>query len=190
MNKSASTILLVTITSSLITFTPDLQAGGAAATFDGKGNLLQPKDYREWIHVGTPVTPNELNPPEAGFPEFHNVYIDPASWKHYKQTGKFRDGTILIKELTSVGAKEASSGKGYFMGDFIGLEATVKDARRFAEEPGNWGYFTFSHEPPPYPATAKLQATANCNGACHEKLAAEDWVFTQHYPVLRAAKPK
>jgi hypothetical protein len=160
--------------------------------FNEKGELIQPKNFewREWIYVGTPVTPNSLNPPEASFPEFHNVYIDPESFKHYSKTGKFRDGTVLIKELVSVGATEASSGKGYFEGDFIGLEASIKDSKRFKDEPGFWAYFTFSHKAPPYPETAKVQPAASCNTACHQAKAADDWVFTQFYPVLRAAKPK
>lgn len=160
--------------------------------FNEKGELEQPKDFkwRAWIYVGTPVTPNSLNPPEAAFPEFHNVYINPESFEHYSKTGKFPDGTVLIKELVSVGATEASSGKGYFEGDFIGLEAAVKDSKRFKDEPGFWAYFTFSHKAPPYPETAKLQPAASCNTACHQAKAADDWVFTQYYPVLRAAKPK
>lgn len=161
------------------------------AKFDKEGNLIQPENFawRKWIYVGTPVTPNSLNPPEAPFPEFHNVYIDPASYESYSKTGKFPDGTLLIKELVSVGATKAASGNGFFEGDFIGLEATYKDSKRYPDEPGNWAYFTFSHEPPPYPSSAKLQPTAACN-ACHEANAAEDWVFTQFYPVLRATKPK
>ena len=44
--------------------------------FNDKGELLRPDiSYREWIYIGTPLTPNDLNPPEAPFPEFHNVYI-------------------------------------------------------------------------------------------------------------------
>jgi len=157
-----------------------------------KGELVQPKNFawREWVYVGTPVTPNSMNPPEAPFPEFHNVYINPDSFKHYSKTGEFKDGTILFKELVSVGATQASSGKGFFEGDFIGLEATVKNSKQFPNEPGNWAYFTFSHKPPPYPESAKMQPAASCNTACHQALAADDWVFTQYYPVLRAAKPK
>jgi hypothetical protein len=160
--------------------------------FNEKGELMQPKNFewRTWIYVGTPVTPNSLNPPEAAFPEFHNVYIDPESFKHYSKTGKFRDGTVLIKELVSVGATEASSGKGYFEGFFIGLEASIKDSKRFKDEPGFWAYFTFSHKAPPYPETAVINPAASCNTACHQGKAADDWVFTQFYPVLRAAKPK
>ncbi len=36
---------------------------------------------------------------------------------------------------------------------------------------------------------AKAFPTAVC-AACHQAVAAEDMVFTQDYPVVRAAKPK
>lgn len=85
------------------------------------------------------------------------------------------------------------------MGDFIGLEATVKDSKRFPDEPGNWAYFSFtgggspmmnpgSEHGGPLKATAKAFPTASC-AACHQSSAAEDMVFTQYYPVIRAAKP-
>ncbi|KIO47900.1 cytochrome P460 family protein, partial [Nitrosospira sp. NpAV] len=125
---------------------------------------------------------------KANFQEFHTVYIDPKSWEHWKKTGKFRDGAILIKEMTSVGSKAAASGKGYFMGDFIGLEATIKSKREFPNEPGNWGYFSFTNEDhKSIKKTANLEPTANCNG-CHEASAQDDFVFTQYYPVLRVGK--
>jgi hypothetical protein len=146
------------------------------------------------------VTPNDLNNGKAPFPEFHNVYMHPDSWVHYKKTGTFRDGTILVKELVSVGSKAAVSGKGYFMGEYIGLEATVKDAKRFPNEPGHWAYFSFtsggspmmSQEPShggPLKDKATAFPTAAC-AACHQAAAAEDMVFSQYYPVLRATKPK
>lgn len=161
------------------------------AKFDKDGNLIQPENnsWRTWIFIGTPVTPNSLNPPKAAFPEFHNVYIDPTSFEHYSKTGEFPEGTLLIKELVSVGATKAPSGNGFFEGDFIGLEAAYKDSKRFPNRKGNWGYFTFEHGPYPYPKTAALQPVAACN-SCHDAFATEDGVFTQYYPVIRAAKPK
>lgn len=152
------------------------------------GQLERPTGYREWIYVGTPVTPNDLNDGKAAFPEFHNVYIDPESWAHWKATGEFREGTIIIKELVSVGATSAVSGKGYFEGDFVGLEATIKSKRHFPNEPGNWAYFSFSSpDHKSLSSTATAFATESCN-ACHQAAAADDWVFTQYYPVLRAGK--
>lgn len=107
--------------------------------------LKRPTDYRKWVFVGTPTTPNDMNNGKAPFPEFHNVYIDPQSYKEWKATGKWREGTIFVKELVSVGTKSAASGNGYFMGDFIGLEATIKSKKHFPSEPGNWAYFSFTN---------------------------------------------
>ena len=169
--------------------TASAQGDDSFVEFDAEGRLIRPTGYRKWVYVGTPLTPNELNPPEAAFPDFHPVYIDPVSYDYYIETGSFRDGTVLVKELVGVGAKSAPSGSGYFMGEFIGLETTVKDSRRFPNEPGNWAYFSFGHSYPLSETAAAFPAGA-CN-ACHEASAEDDWVFTQYYPVLRATqKPK
>ncbi|MCP5245434.1 MAG: cytochrome P460 family protein [Burkholderiales bacterium] len=152
------------------------------------GELERPSGYREWIYVGTPITPDDMNNGKANFPEFHSVYIDPESWDHWKKTGEFRDGTMLVKEMNKVGSKSASSGQGYFMGRFMGLEATIKSKREFPNEPGNWAYFSFSTaDHNSLKKTAKAEPTANCN-ACHDNAAKDDFVFTQYYPVLEAGK--
>lgn len=164
------------------------EAAQAAAKYTAKGELIMPKDYRQWVFVGAPVTPNDMNDGKAAFPEFHHVYIDPASFATYKKTGVFPGGTVIVKELASVGAKKSASGNGYFAGEFSGIAATVKDAKRFAKEPGNWAYFSFTGDDGKALSSAKAQPTAACN-TCHQQNAAEDWVFSQHYPVLRAAKP-
>ena len=158
------------------------------ATFTAKGELERPRGYRSWIYVGAPLTPNDMNNGKAAFPEFHSVYIDPTSYEHYKRQGVWRDGAIIVKELVSVSGKAASSGAGYFMGEFLGVEVALKDAKRFPKEPGNWGYFRFTDEDggPPH-ATATSMPAAAC-AACHAAGAAQDLVFTQYYPVLRAAK--
>jgi hypothetical protein len=156
--------------------------------FTGDGRLLRPSGYRRWTYIGTPLTPNDMNGGNAPFPEFHSVYINPQSYDQYGKTGVFPDGTVLIKELVSVGSKEATSGNGYFMGEFTGLEVLIKDKIRFKEEPGNWAFFSFGHEYPLKDA-AIIQPTASCND-CHGGAADDDYVFTQYYPVLRAAKGK
>jgi cytochrome c553 len=156
--------------------------------FTGAGKLKLPVGYRKWVYLGTPLTPNDLNGGEAAFPEFHNVYIDPDSFAHFEKTGEFRDGTVLVKDLVGVGATMAASGKGYFQGEFNGLDVAIKDSHRFADEPGNWAYFNFGHKPP-LKAEAAKSAVASCN-SCHESNATKDWVFIQYYPVLRAALPQ
>ncbi len=158
----------------------------SAIQFNEDGELLRPTGYRKWTYAGTPVTPNDMNAGKAPFPEFHSVYMNPDAYDHYQKTGDFPDGTVLVKELISVGTRKATSGNGYFMGEFIGLEVSVKDKSRFKDQPGYWAYFSFGHE---YPLLdkAKVQPSASCN-ECHDGNADDDWVFTQYYPVLRSAK--
>lgn len=170
------------------------KSGLSFLQFTSSGEVKKPAAsmFRKWVYVGTPVTPNDMNDGEASFPEFHAVYMDPISFAHFEKTGEYPDGTVLVKELSAVGAKEASSGKGYFMGDFTGLEITIKDSKRFKDQPGNWAYFSFGHK---YPLKSESVANpvASCN-ACHEKNVtngknpSKDWVFEQYYPVLGAAR--
>lgn len=169
-----------------------------AAEFMADGAVKAPQDYRRWVFVGAPLTPNALNAGEAPFPEFHNVYVEPSAFDHWEATGEWADGSQIAKELVMIrttdttddatGASSEVSGAGYFQGEFVGLELTVKDSSRFADEPGGWAYFSFGHGGEPYAETATAFATESCN-SCHEANAADDFVFTQFYPILSAAKP-
>lgn len=181
------------------TVTQAADNGINAPTYTADGQAVIPENWRHWVFIGTPLTPNALNGGEAPFPEFHNVYIEPSAYAYWRSTGAFANGTQIAKELVLVRNKGADemyedgstaevSGVGYFQGEFQGLELTVKDTGRFANEPGGWAYFSFGHTPPPYATTAAAFPTEACN-ACHESNAADDFVFTQFYPVLRAARP-
>ena len=50
------------------------QTSTPTAVFDPQGRLKLLTDYRKWV-FGAPLTPNGLNGGSAGFPEYHNVYI-------------------------------------------------------------------------------------------------------------------
>jgi hypothetical protein len=162
-------------------------AGGVLVEFTADGKLKQPAGYRNWIYVGASVTPNDLNGGKALFPEFHAIYIDPESFADYKKSGQFRDGTVLVKELSRVGSKETTSGNGYFLGDFTGLAVAIKDSKRFKDEPGSWAYFNFGYMYP-LKAEVSISPSSACN-KCHQDNAKQDWVFTQNYNVLLAAAP-
>ena len=71
---------------------------------------------------------------------------------------------------------------------FTGLETSIKDSKRFKDEPGHWAYFSFGHKYPLKEEAAK-NAPSACN-KCHQDNAKSDWVFSQYYPVLRAAAPR
>jgi len=155
-------------------------------TADGELIPFSPDVYREWVFVGTPVTPNDLNDGEAPFPEFHNVYINPSAWRKWKKSGTFPEGTVMVKELTSVGAKKATSGNGYFEGEFTGLEMSVKDSKPIPGRGQGWGYFSFGHK---YPLKSKRHRI--CLPVARSatlQTRRRDMVFSPVLPRSRAAK--
>jgi len=153
------------------------------------GDLMLPKNWRSWVYVGSPLTPDALNGGKAGFPEYHNVYIEPGSYELYKKTGDFPDGTIMFKELQRVltpaqfpdGSLTEPSGRGYFPGEFNGADVTVKDTKRYADT-GGWGYYNFNHHEPKA-LIAKVKPRAEC-AFCHIASAKKDSTWTQFYRLL------
>jgi Cytochrome P460 len=161
--------------------------------YTADGDLILPKGFHEWVYVGSPLTPNALNGGKAGFPEFHNVYIEPGSYEIYKKTYTFPEGTILFKELQLTlpgenpdGSRTEPSGRGYFPGPWNGADVTVKDSKRYADT-GGWGYYNFNHHEPKAP-TAKVKAKSEC-AFCHIASAKKDEVWTQFYPLLDIGMP-
>jgi hypothetical protein len=160
--------------------------------YTASGDLKLPTNWRQWIFVGDPLTPNALNGGHANFPEYHNVYIEPGSYAIYKKTGVFPEGTIFVKELQLTlkpeenpdGSRTEPSGRGYFPGAFNGADVTVKDTKRFGES-GGWGYFNFNHHEPKA-LTAKVKAKSEC-AFCHIASAKRDEVWTQFYRILDEA---
>ena len=132
------------------------------------GELILPRGYHQWVFLGAPLTPNALNDGKAGFPEYHNVYVQPEAFKAYRKTGKWPEGTMMFKELQLTlpgsnpdGSRDEASGRGYFPGVRNGVDISVKDSKRFKDTNG-WGFFNFGHHAPPYAKTAAVQPVEQC----------------------------
>jgi hypothetical protein len=169
----------------------DTQQSTAVFDSDGRMKLPNPASFRRWVFVGAPLTPNGLNNGKAGFPEYHHVYVEEKNVDVYLKTGSFPEGTVIVKELTRVlnptfpdGSRTEPSGRGYFNGEFNGIDVTVKDSKRFAKTNG-WGFFTFGHHPLPYAATAAESSVTECAGCHIANVAKTDMTWIQFYPLLR-----
>jgi len=163
------------------------RAGGAEINDANETSI--PEGFREWVFIGAPLTPNGLNGGEAGFPEYHHVYIEPGAYEIYKRTGEFPEGTTIVKELVLLheghhedGSRDEPSGRGFFAKSFAGIDMMVKDSERFAETNG-WGFFNFGHHEPPYAEKAAALPNDAC-AFCHTANATKDMVFTKFYPIL------
>jgi hypothetical protein len=166
---------------------PDSAESGWAR-YNDAGQLIKPENYREWVTIGTGLNMAYGPPLQAASatPPFTNVFVSPAAYQSFLQTGGWPDRTVFILEIrASVPVNAVKNGNnGYFQGDILGIEAEVKDGKRF---PGKWGFFGFGR-------TAitgqEIPATAACY-SCHLKNAAVENTFVQFYPVLReVAKEK
>jgi len=192
--------LAVVAASSLLRYSGHVVAAApqSAAVFDSDGRLKLPDPgvFRRWVFVGAPLTPEGLNNNKAGFPEYHNVYIEQKNVDAYLRTGSFPEGTVIVKELTRVlkptfpdSSRTEPSGRGYFNGEFNGMDVTVKDSKRFAKTNG-WGFFTFGHHPLPYDKTAAEKPVTECAG-CHLSFVSKtDMTWIQFYPILRDKDPQ
>ena len=167
---------------------PGAQAGETSAVFEGKDTLVRPERYREWIFVGSSIGLSYAETPDGrGADLFHNVYINPPAYRTYVETGKFPDGTVMVLELARSETKKEPGLQGSYEKEYVALEASVKDSKRFD---GGWGFFGFTDNDGKLKAKAQaLPETSGCR-ACHEKRAETDHVFTQFYPVLRSARAK
>src|SRR5262245_25875502 len=136
----------------------------AAVQFEGTDTLLRPDGYREWVFVGSSLGLRyDEGKKQADQLEYKNVYIDPAAYRAYKETGVFPEGTALVLE-TAVGEEKQEPGlRGSFQKEFSGLSAAVKDKGRF---PDGWAYFSFADGPGRLKSKAQPAKKAACYD-CH-----------------------
>lgn len=171
----------------------------ARATFGADGSIDLPIGYRQWSHVGTRYKPGGISILDGlplRVPEIMNAYVEPGAVAWFRKTGKWADGSQIVKEMSAIQVGKGCSqttricgkpiGDGIFQANYAGLGMMVKDAQRFPDAPGNWGYFSFGHKPPPYNSTATVAPKEQCQ-SCHVKLASDtDYVISRAHIGLAA----
>jgi hypothetical protein len=112
---------------------------------------------------------------------FTNVFVNPSSYRHFMETGTWKDGTVLILEIRRSATGTAPNTTGRFQTDMVTIEAEVKDSRF----PNGWAYFEFGR------ANALREAAEPLSGQreqgcieCHTRHTAVERTFVQFYPTL------
>ncbi len=156
----------------------------AKPRYTDTGELILPADYRDWIFLTSGVNMNYSDAPLNMGPKMvDNVFVAPASWKMFKATGRWPDGTIFVKEGRVGSSKGSINKSGIFQTERrFDLEIHVRDSKRFK---GGWGFFVNVADQP----ARVLPASASCY-ACHEKNGALDTTFTQFYPTAKPIAEK
>lgn len=150
---------------------------------DNEGNISMPKDYRlNWSHMGSWAVLDAEAPGHG----FHDVYAQKDAVKAYRETGKFPDGTVLVKEVRKVESGLQTTGHAQWAGATNVWFVMVKDTKgRF---PGNahwkegWGWALYEAKNPAMNVSKSFNET--CMG-CHTPAKHTDWVFINGYPTLK-----
>ena len=168
------------------------QPAGDGPRYQNGNHLVRPTDYREWPFLGAGLGltydaepgPGGQNRPQ----NFSNVFVNPSSYRHFMQTGTWKDGTVFILEFRASGTGTAPNTTGRFQTGLMALEAEVKDSKF----PNGWAYFEFGRGAAMRDVVEPLsgQREAGCI-ECHTKHTAVERTFVQFYPhLLEVAKAK
>jgi hypothetical protein len=117
------------------------------AMFEDKNMLRRPDGYRDWMLVRSRSTRE------------HKVFVSPAAYRGYADTGRFPEGTLMIWERTIGSASNAH-------GPSAILLASVKDSLRFD---GGWGFFDFTAADGTVAPKASALPEASACRTCHRK---------------------
>jgi hypothetical protein len=149
---------------------------------DDKGNIYFPVGFRDsMVHLGSWYVP------EGGASGFHGVYTERESVDAFRETGKFPDGAILVKELRASESGDYTTGKGvsHSTSTIKQWFVMVKDTdNRFSDNPvwgDGWGWALFKPDGPGKNLAANYKT--DCLG-CHVPVKENDWVYTEAYPIL------
>lgn len=146
--------------------------------FNEAGALVVPIDYRDWVFLSSGLNMNYgAGTPAVGDDSFDNVFVDPVSWRTFKRTGSWPQGTLFAKEGRRGETKGSINQSGQFQaGERTYLELHVRSTRF----PTGWGFFEIDGDKP----ARVLPTSASCY-ACHQQHAAVETTFVQFYPTAK-----
>lgn len=147
---------------------------------DKAGNIRKPNDFRDRYQ---PLGTYMVHDPKGN--EMHVTYAPPGTAEIYRKTGKFPDGTVLVKEVFATDHAQMTTGDVHWAAGTKVWFVMIKDEKgRYA---GNslwgdgWGWALFKSDAPDKQVATDYKK--DCLG-CHIPARSTDWVYVQGYPVL------
>jgi len=141
------------------------------------GSYMVPKEYREWIFLGSGL--DMVYGPKAAVSHhmFDNVFVNPEAYQSFLKTGTWPDETVMVLEIRGAETEASINRGGQTQGsEAMGMEVHLKDPSRF---PGGWAFFDVDDAG----RGSLIKRPATCY-SCHEEHGAVDTTFVQFYPVL------
>lgn len=176
MNHKLLLLALILLVSAAA-FNQSSSGNGSTPEYNDKGQLRLPDLYREWTYLSTGLDMSYTPGGNMDHHMFDNVFVNPESYKKFKETGTWPDKTMLVLEVRGAESRASINQRGNFQsGEVMGVEVHVKDEAKF---PGKWAFFGFDNGN----LGNLFPAGAACY-SCHQAHAAVDTTFVQFYPTL------
>jgi len=149
---------------------------------DAAGHIRKPADYRDRYQALGAYT---VFDPSGN--EMHYTYASPGTAELYRKTGRFADGTVLVKEVLATAHAQLTTGDAHWAeGTKVWFVMIKDDKGRFPDNPlwgDGWGWALFKSDAPDTQIATNYRK--DCLG-CHIPAKQTDWVYVQGYPVLGA----
>src|SRR5216683_5569126 len=148
---------------------------------DKNGIIRKPADYRDRYQALGVFSVANL----SGDTELHYTYASPGTAESYRKTGKFADGTVLVKEVFATDHAQMTTGDAHWATGTKVWFVMIKDEK--GRYPGNplwgdgWGWALYKSDAPNKQVATDYKK--DCLG-CHVPAQATDWVYVQGYPGL------
>jgi len=148
---------------------------------DKTGDIRKPADYRDRYQALGTFSVVDLNDDT----ELHYTWALPGTAENYRQTRKFADGTVLVKEVFGTDHAQMTTGNAHWASGTKVWFVMIKDDK--GRYPGNplwgdgWGWALFKSDAPNKQVATDYKK--DCLG-CHIPAKATDWVYVRGYPVL------
>ncbi len=148
---------------------------------DAGGNITFPAHFPSgYVHIGSWAVAGA-----DGVADTHVVYARPEDVAHYRRSGAFPDGAVIIKEVLEAIGSAHTTGKAFWGAHGKTWFVMVKDVKgRFPANPlwgDGWGGAQFD------PKDRSKQIATNYKTdclQCHVPAKAMDWIYVYAYPAL------
>lgn len=160
-------------------------SGYAQGVVAADGSFHVPENFRtDYVMLGAWSVTSDAD--TAGNIGLHVVYAQKSAVQVYRETGKFPDGTVLVKELFNGATEKLTTGRATRAASEAGYFVMVKDDNdRFPENPlwgDGWGWSFFDAGNTRVTTTKDYRK--DCLG-CHIPARSTDLVYVGGYPVLK-----
>jgi hypothetical protein len=189
MTRKTGMVLALALAAAMVPAVAAVQSPATPASvmprYDKDGALLLPSDYRQWVFAGSSLglSYSEGAPSTMNMEMFHETLMEPTAYKHFVDTGTFREGTMLVLILHGTGENVLPARRGRFAADVHGVEMAVKDS---SHRPEKWAYYNFGGMGGGLRTSAQAMPKDRCY-SCHVEHAKRDNVFLQYYTLLADA---